>query len=97
MRLPARLTMAEAGAALAALESAPASDAALRVDASALADFDSAALALLLHARRLAARRGQTFELAGAPLQLVQLAQLYGVAALLQLDAAGAARQAGDA
>lgn len=90
MRLPQRLTMADAAAALAALDAGPASGA-LRVDASALDDFDSAALALLLHARRLAARRGQPFEIAGAPAQLVQLAQLYGVAGLLQLDPPAAA------
>ena len=52
-------------------------------------DFDTAALALLLHARRLAAQRGQAFELRDAPTQLRQLARLYGVDALLQLDAAG--------
>lgn len=93
MRLPQRLTMAEAAAALALLDAEPAAGA-LHVDASALADFDSAALALLLHARRLAARRGQAFEIAGAPAQLVQLAQLYGVAGLLQLEPpAGAALQ----
>jgi phospholipid transport system transporter-binding protein len=97
MRLPQRLTMGEAAAALAALDAEPAAGA-LRIDAAALDDFDSAALALLLHARRLAARRGQAFEIAGAPAQLVQLAQLYGVAALLQLGpAAGAALQAADA
>ena len=62
MRLPPKLTMADAAAALAALR-AEASGDRLAIDASALVDLDSAALALLLHARRLAADRGQAFEL----------------------------------
>ncbi|MBN8509952.1 MAG: STAS domain-containing protein, partial [Burkholderiales bacterium] len=65
--LPARLTMAEAAAALAALQAVPASGERLRIDASALAEFDSAALALLLQARRDAQARGRGFELHGAP------------------------------
>jgi phospholipid transport system transporter-binding protein len=86
--LPARLTMAEAAAALAALRAAPAQGGALRVDASALAEFDSAALALLLQARREAGARGRGFELLGAPLGLRQLAGLYGVGELLGLGPA---------
>jgi phospholipid transport system transporter-binding protein len=80
--------MAEAAAALAALQAAPTGGGALRVDASALAEFDSAALALLLQARREAQARGRGFELHGAPPALRQLAQLYGVGALLGLDPA---------
>jgi phospholipid transport system transporter-binding protein len=80
--------MAEAAAALAALQAAPASGERLRVDASALTEFDSAALALLLQARRDAQARGRGFELHGAPPGLRQLAQLYGVGALLGLDPA---------
>lgn len=87
MKLPARLTMAEAGAVLAALQAQPAG-AALRVDASGLAAFDSAALAVLLHALRLARARGQGFELLGPPDPLRQLARLYGVDALLGLQGA---------
>jgi phospholipid transport system transporter-binding protein len=61
----------------------------LVVDAAALAEFDSAALAVLLQARRQADAAGRGFELRGAPPKLVQLAQLYGVAGLLGLpDAA---------
>ncbi len=85
MRLPARLTVTEAAAVLAALQAAPAEGAVLRIDASALAAFDSAALALLLHARRLAAARAQAFELQSPPPLLRQLAGLYGVDGLLAL------------
>lgn len=88
MQLPARLTMAEGASAMAALRSAPTVPGPLSIDASTLVDFDTAALALLLDARRLAAQRGQAFELRHAPAQLCQLARLYGVADLLQLDGA---------
>lgn len=86
--LPARLTMAESAAALAELQAAPAARDCLRVDASALVEFDSAALSLLLQARRLARAHGQGFELHGAPPGLRQLAGLYGVGELLGLDPA---------
>ena len=65
----------------------PAARALLAVDASALTDFDTAALALLLQARRLAQAGGRAFEVHGAPPKLTQLAQLYGVAELLSLAA----------
>ena len=87
MRLPATLTLAEAGACLATVEAAVAAEAApgatLRVDASGLRVFDTAALAVLLQARRLAAARGLGFVLDGVPAPLHQLARLYGVDALL--------------
>jgi phospholipid transport system transporter-binding protein len=60
----------------------------LVVDASPLVDFDSAALAVLLQLRRQADAAGRGFELRDAPSKLVQLAQLYGVAALLGLPTA---------
>ena len=62
----------------------------LVIDATALVDFDSAALAVLLQLRRQADAAGRGFELQGAPPKLVQLAQLYGVAGLLGLPAAEA-------
>jgi phospholipid transport system transporter-binding protein len=81
--------MAEAAGALAALRAAAAQgEGALRVDASALATFDSAALALLVQARREARARGRAFELAAPPPGLRQLAQLYGVGELLCLKPA---------
>jgi phospholipid transport system transporter-binding protein len=88
LKLPARLTMAEAAGALEALRAAPVGGDALRVDAAALATFDSAALALLLQARREARARGRGFELHGAPPGLRQLARLYGVGELLGLEPA---------
>lgn len=88
MKLPATLTLPQAAAALRALQAEPGSG---RIDASALQDFDSSALALLLHAKRLAQAAGRDFAVQAPPPKLTQLAQLYGVAALLGLDAHGAA------
>ena len=48
-------------------------------DASGLQHFDSSAIALLLECRRLAMETGRTFSVAGSPIKLQQLAQLYGV------------------
>ena len=53
------------------------------VDASALHQFDSSALAILLECRRQALAQGKTFAVQGAPERLVQLADVYGVAALI--------------
>ncbi len=86
MLLPPSLTLDDAAAALAALHAeAAGSQGALAIDASALTVFDTAALALLLQARRLAQAGGRAFELRGAPPKLAQLAQLYGVDGLLGL------------
>jgi phospholipid transport system transporter-binding protein len=86
MKLPQTLTLDGAAAALEALHAdAAASQHALAIDASALTVFDTAALALLLQARRLAQAAGRAFEVHGAPAKLSQLAQLYGVDELLGL------------
>jgi len=74
----ARALEAEADAALAAADAAG-----LRIDASALQDFDTAAIALLLHVQRAARARGLPLQLAGAPSKLRDLARLYGVEELL--------------
>ena len=58
----------------------------LRIDASALADFDTSLIALLLHAQRAARARGVPLQVTGAPAKLADLARLYGVAGLLPLD-----------
>ncbi len=85
LALPARLNIAEAGAALAALApQAAQGDGPLVVDASALDDFDSSAIAALLELRRQA--RGRAFSVRGAPRTMVELATLYGVADLLAFD-----------
>lgn len=83
--LPERLTMAEARATLARLAPALAQADAPSVDASALADFDTAALAVLLECQRQAAARGRQLRINGAPPKLGQLATLYGVEELLSI------------
>ena len=55
----------------------------LSIDASALAQFDSSALAVLLECRRLAAAAGRRIELRHAPPKLGQLARLYGLDEIL--------------
>lgn len=53
------------------------------VDASALAGFDSSALAVLLECRRAAQEAGKTFSVHRMPTRLRDLASMYGVAQLL--------------
>ena len=53
------------------------------VDASAMATFDSSALAVLLECRREALALGKTFAVQGLPAALRTLAGLYGVGTLL--------------
>lgn len=82
--LPASVTMQDATAALRAVEAALAAGSGpLAIDASAVAEVDSAAVALLLQAQRLARACGRTVALQGAPAKLVALAELYGVGSLL--------------
>lgn len=83
--LPATLTMDEASATLDSLKRALTSGAATVLDASALNELDTAALAVLLECRRLVAARGQDLQISGSPDKLVKLAQLYGVAELLAI------------
>lgn len=52
-------------------------------DATALATFDSSALAVLLECRREAHRLSKSFSVRGLPVRLRELAVLYGVAELL--------------
>lgn len=92
--LPASVTMDDASAALRAIEASLAalrSGGDLAIDASALHEVDTAAVALLLQARRLAQARGVGFALHGAPPKLVALARLYGVESLLDGSGAGSA------
>jgi phospholipid transport system transporter-binding protein len=83
--LPARVTMAEARAALADISPRLAAADAPVLDASALAELDSAALALLLECRRQVLARGAALQISGASPKLRQLAALYGVGELLGL------------
>jgi phospholipid transport system transporter-binding protein len=95
--LPASLTLKDASAALAALEPAVGQGSgALEIDASALAAFDTAAIATLLELRRQAQAVGRTLSVRGAPATMVELAGLYGVAELVDFKASAAAAAAGD-
>lgn len=81
LALPDTLTMATATQALRGLEPALAGHgrAQVEVDATALRDYDSAALAVLLQLRRSAQAAGGDLCIKGAPKLLAELAQLYGV------------------
>ena len=54
------------------------------VDASALSDFDSSVLAVLLGLRRVAKAQGRSVLVEGMSARLSELAALYGVLDLLQ-------------
>ena len=54
------------------------------LDASALTEFDSSVLAVLLGLRREVVSRGSALQLEGMPPRLRELASLYGVMDLLQ-------------
>jgi phospholipid transport system transporter-binding protein len=93
VQLPAVLTLAEAAGALVRLQQAVAlapADAAFEIDASALGEFDTSAIAVLLEAQRAAIGRGLPFRLQAPPPKLTQLAELYGVHELLGLRSAAA-------
>ena len=81
--LPATLTMNDARATRAALAAQLASIKAPVIDASGLQVLDTAALAVLLDCRRQALALGRNLRITGVPPKLQQLAQLYGVEALL--------------
>lgn len=61
------------------------------VDASALIQFDSSALAILLECRRQSLAAGKGFSVQGASGQLLQLADVYGVGTLIPASPAPAA------
>lgn len=88
--LPATLTMKEARDALGmltqALKREPDGD--VVIDASGLQQFDSAAIAVLLECQRVAQAWGKGFSVRHAPRQLAALVKLYGVDALMRLEAA---------
>ena len=88
--LPARVTMNDARATLAQLQPLLQAADAPVIDASALVDLDTAAIALLLDCRRQAQARGRQLQVVGAPAKLGQLARLYGVEDLLGIQPAAA-------
>ena len=63
----------------------------LVVDAAALQEFDSSALALLLACRRESLAAGKKFSVRNLPARVEQLAGLYGIAGLITGDIAPAA------
>ena len=80
LAVPAELTHDPATAFARGLDAALAQQAgAIVADVSALQQFDSSAIALLLECRRRALKAGRGFSVAGSPIKLQQLAQLYGV------------------
>ncbi len=83
--LPAELTMQQATACLAMLLQGLRAGAQpqVLVDASALVQFDSSAVAVLLACRRESRAAGRAFVVRGLSPKLVQLAELYGVKELL--------------
>ena len=81
--LPERLTISEASTTLARLLPLLQAAEVLELDASALQQMDSSAVAVLLACKRQAAALGRPLQVSGAPPKLKQLAQLYGVESLL--------------
>ncbi|MCZ2103587.1 MAG: STAS domain-containing protein [Comamonadaceae bacterium] len=83
--LPPELTHAQAGACLQLLLQALQAETGSQVvvDGSALATFDSSALAVLLECRRTALYGDRGLVVKALPASLAQLAQLYGVHELL--------------
>jgi phospholipid transport system transporter-binding protein len=89
--LPETLTLAQANPAVRAVEQAlgqgTVERGALVIDAGGLRSFDTAAIAVLLEARRLAQAAGRAFSVRGAPAAMVELSALYGVDGLLGFEA----------
>ena len=85
--LPQTLTLAQANDAVLSIELAlgqgRVEKGALVIDAHALRNFDTAAIAVLLEARRLAHAAGRSLDVRGAPVAMVELSGLYGVDGLL--------------
>ena len=86
LKLPATLLHDQANACLAQwVAQLPASlPPEVALDASALTDFDSSVLAVLLGLRREVVQRGSALQVAGMTPRLCELASLYGVLELLQ-------------
>ena len=91
--LPASLTLREAQAVLDALREgfSPADAEVWRIDAGAVVQLDTSALAVLLECARIAAASGRRLEIAHIPPRLADLARLYGVDELLHIEPAPAA------
>ena len=88
LKLPAVASLEQAPALLREVDAAITAAGAqgLQIDASALTEFDTSAVALLLHAQRESHAHGTVLQVVGAPPKLRELARLYGVEELLPLD-----------
>ena len=82
--LPAELSHAQAQATAQVLLQAVQAQPHLRLDASALQHFDSSALAVMLAGLRAAQQQGGRITVHGLPPRAASLAQVYGLADLLQ-------------
>jgi phospholipid transport system transporter-binding protein len=85
--LPAILTLRDAPAVLEGLRDALATETGdtWRIDATAVQQLDTSALAVLLECARIAAANGRRLEITGVPPRLSELARLYGVDGLLAI------------
>ena len=85
LTLPADLRHSNAAACLAQLQSQirSSTDKQIEIQAGALSDFDSSALAVLLGCRREAESLSKSLQFKQFPAKLRELALLYGVSALL--------------
>jgi len=88
--LPASLTLKDAQAVLESLRQSFASDTGdtWRIDAGAVAQLDTSALAVLLECARIAAGAKRKLEIVNAPARMADLAHLYGVDGLLGVETA---------
>ena len=86
-QLPAQLTHAQAATVAQQLGALAQTQPSLRVDASALQQFDSSALAVLLTGLREAAHHQHALTVSGLPAKALALARVYGVQDLLELQA----------
>ena len=98
LALPETLTLAQANAAVRAIEAALGEGhverGALVIDAAGLRSFDTAAIAVLLEASRLAQAAGRLLSIRGAPPAMIELSGLYGGDALLGFEPTAAAHSA---
>ncbi len=84
LALPQKLTHEQARTCMDQLKQRMGSESAqVVIDAAALQQFDSSALAVLLELRRECARLGKHMVLQSMPERLIDLARLYGIDALL--------------
>lgn len=88
--LPASLTLKDAQAVLESLRQSFAADTGdtWRIDAGAVTQLDTSALAVLLECARIAAGAKRKLEILNATPRMSDLAHLYGVDGLLGVDAA---------